>query len=210
MHEVSDFTIKNIRGKYKYIFVDEYQDTNLIQESLINAVSTGDNVFMVGDVKQSIYAFRNAEPKIFTDKFHDYKKANCKVKQFLYEIKNFEKEVKEGSILILSDLFQEGEFIDVVGLSKGKGFQGVVKRHGFSGVGGQTHGQHNRMRHPGSVGASSFPSRVFKGERMAGRMGGDRVTVKNLKVLKILQDKNIIVVNGCIPGCNNSFVVLQK
>jgi large subunit ribosomal protein L3 len=139
-----------------------------------------------------------------------YKKANCKVKQFLYEIKNFEKEVKEGSTLILSDLFQEGDFIDVVGLSKGKGFQGVVKRHGFSGVGGQTHGQHNRMRHPGSVGASSFPSRVFKGERMAGRMGGDRVTVKKLKVLKILQDKNIIVVKGCIPGCNNSFVVLQK
>ena len=112
--------------------------------------------------------------------------------------------------MILSDLFQEGDFIDVVGLSKGKGFQGVVKRHGFSGVGGQTHGQHNRMRHPGSVGASSFPSRVFKGERMAGRMGGDRVTVKKLKVLKILQDKNIIVVKGCIPGCNNSFVVLQK
>ena len=139
-----------------------------------------------------------------------YKKANCKVQQFLYEIKNFEKEVKEGSVLILSDLFQEGDFIDVVGLSKGKGFQGVVKRHGFTGVGGQTHGQHNRMRHPGSVGASSFPSRVFKGERMAGRMGGDRVTVKNLQVLKILQDKNIIVVNGCIPGCNNSFVVLQK
>lgn len=107
-------------------------------------------------------------------------------------------------------LFEEGEFVDVVGTSKGKGFQGVVKRYNFAGVGGQTHGQHNRGRHPGSIGACSWPSRVFKGMRMGGRMGNDRVKVQNLKVMRIVADKNLIVVSGSIPGAKNSFVVLEK
>ncbi|MBW3127533.1 MULTISPECIES: 50S ribosomal protein L3 [Hymenobacter] len=109
-----------------------------------------------------------------------------------------------------ADLFEEGEFVDVVGTSKGKGFQGVVKRYNFAGVGGQTHGQHNRGRHPGSIGACSWPSRVFKGMRMGGRMGNDRVKVQNLKVMRIVADKNLIVVSGSIPGAKNSYVVLEK
>lgn len=100
--------------------------------------------------------------------------------------------------------------MDAVGTSKGKGFQGVVKRHGFSGVGGQTHGQHNRLRHPGSVGASSFPSRVFPGTRMAGRTGGGRVTVQNLKVVKIIPEQNLILISGSVPGAKNSLLILQK
>jgi large subunit ribosomal protein L3 len=112
--------------------------------------------------------------------------------------------------VIKVDLFEEGEFVDVVGTSKGKGFQGVVKRYNFAGVGGQTHGQHNRGRHPGSIGACSWPSRVFKGMRMAGRMGSDRVKVQNLRVLKVLAEKNVIVVSGSVPGAKNSYIVLEK
>ena len=109
-----------------------------------------------------------------------------------------------------STLFEEGEFVDVVGTSKGKGFQGVVKRYNFQGVGGQTHGQHNRLRHPGSIGACSWPSRVFKGMRMGGRMGTDRVKVQNLKVLRVVADKNLILVSGSVPGAKNGYVVLEK
>ncbi|MBF25289.1 MAG: 50S ribosomal protein L3 [Flavobacteriales bacterium] len=104
------------------------------------------------------------------------------------------------------DLFKEGEYVDVSGTSKGKGFQGVVKRHNFRGVGDATHGKHNRMRAPGSIGAASYPARVFKGMRMAGRMGGDKVTVKNLKVLQVFLDKNVIVLEGSVPGANNSYL----
>ena len=104
------------------------------------------------------------------------------------------------------DLFNEGEFVDVTSTSKGKGFQGVVKRHGFAGVGDATHGQHNRMRAPGSIGAASYPARVFKGMRMAGRMGGKKVKIKNLKVLKILKEKNVIILKGAVPGHNNTYV----
>jgi large subunit ribosomal protein L3 len=109
-----------------------------------------------------------------------------------------------------ADFFVEGDFVDVIGTSKGKGFQGVVKRHNFAGVGGQTHGQHNRLRHPGSIGACSWPSRVFKGMRMAGRMGGNRVKVQNLKVLRVLAERNLVVVSGSVPGAKNSFVYLEK
>ncbi|RIJ36769.1 50S ribosomal protein L3 [Pontibacter oryzae] len=109
-----------------------------------------------------------------------------------------------------ANLFIEGEFVDVVGTSKGKGFQGVVKRHNFAGVGGQTHGQHNRARHPGSIGACSWPSRVFKGMRMAGRMGGNRVKVQNLTVLRIIAERNLIVVSGSVPGAKNSYVLIEK
>lgn len=108
------------------------------------------------------------------------------------------------------DIFAEGEFVDIVGVSKGKGFQGVVKRHGFAGVGGQTHGQHNRLRHPGSIGACSTPSRTFKGQLMAGKMGNARVKVKNLKVLRIIPEKNLIVVSGAIPGHIGSYVFVEK
>ncbi|MDO5509654.1 MAG: 50S ribosomal protein L3 [Weeksellaceae bacterium] len=108
------------------------------------------------------------------------------------------------------DLFKEGEFVDVTGISKGKGFQGVVKRHGFGGVGQSTHGQHNRLRAPGSIGAGSDPSRVFKGMRMAGRMGGKNTTIQNLRVVRVDEDKNLLIVKGAVPGPKNSYVIIRK
>ncbi|WP_121964036.1 50S ribosomal protein L3 [Myroides sp. N17-2] len=138
-----------------------------------------------------------------------FKKAGTSAKRKVVEIKEFAGEYKLGDV-ITADLFNEGEFVDVQGISKGKGFQGVVKRHGFGGVGQVTHGQKNRLRAPGSVGASSYPSRVFKGMRMAGRMGGVNVTVQNLRVLKVVGDKNLLVVKGAIPGHKNSYVIVQK
>ena len=137
-----------------------------------------------------------------------FKKAGTVAKKKVVEFQ-FENEYKLGEVLTV-DVFAEGEFVDVQGVSKGKGFQGVVKRHGFGGVGQATHGQHNRLRAPGSVGASSYPSRVFKGMRMAGRMGGDNVKVQNLRVLKVVAEKNLLVVKGAIPGCKNSYVIIQK
>ena len=113
-------------------------------------------------------------------------------------------------ILYQVDILEEGEFVDVVGTSKGKGFQGVVKRHGFRGVGDATHGQHNRLRAPGSIGACSTPSRVFKGMRMAGRMGGERVKMINLEVIKVLADKNVVLVKGAVPGPKGSYVIIEK
>jgi large subunit ribosomal protein L3 len=118
-------------------------------------------------------------------------------------------DLKLGDVIKV-DLFKEGEYVDVTGTSKGKGFQGVVKRHNFRGVGDATHGQHNRMRAPGSIGAASYPARVFKGMRMAGRMGGDQVTVKNLKVLQVFLDKNVIVLEGAVPGANNSYLNIRN
>ena len=139
-----------------------------------------------------------------------FKKAGTTPKRKLVEFKGFNKEFTLGETLTAPDVFIEGEFIDVVGTSKGRGFQGVVKRHGFGGVGGQTHGQHNRGRHPGSIGACSFPSRVFKGLKMAGRMGGNRVTVQNLRVLRIMSEQNLVVVSGSVPGAKNSYVIIEK
>ncbi|MCY7351888.1 MAG: 50S ribosomal protein L3 [Cytophagaceae bacterium] len=138
-----------------------------------------------------------------------FKKAGTTPKRKLVEFKEFEKAFSLGDT-VTADLFTEGEFVDAIGTSKGKGFQGVVKRHGFSGVGGATHGQHNRARHPGSIGACSFPSRVFKGLRMGGRMGNDRVKVQNLRVVKVMLEQNLIAVSGSIPGAKNSFVILEK
>jgi large subunit ribosomal protein L3 len=138
-----------------------------------------------------------------------FKKAGTVAKKKVVEFQGFESEYNLGDVIHV-DLFAEGEFVDVVGVSKGKGFQGVVKRHGFGGVGQATHGQHNRLRAPGSVGASSYPSRVFKGMRMAGRTGGDNVTVQNLRVLKVVADKNLLVIKGCVPGHKNSYVIIQK
>ena len=140
-----------------------------------------------------------------------FEKAGTTPKKVLREFTRFEEGHKKqfGEILDVT-VFIEGEYVDVSGISKGKGFQGVVKRHGFSGVGDSTHGQHNRLRAPGSLGASSWPSRVFKGMRMAGQMGNTRVTTDNLEVLKVLTDKNLLVVKGSVPGANGSIVIIQK
>ena len=138
-----------------------------------------------------------------------FRKAGTSAKKKVVEFQGFEENYKLGDNITV-EVFSEGEFVDVQGVSKGKGFQGVVKRHGFGGVGQSTHGQHNRLRAPGSVGASSYPSRVFKGMRMAGRMGGDNVKVQNLRVLKVVAEKNLLVVKGAIPGHKNSYVIIQK
>ncbi|MBR6246884.1 MAG: 50S ribosomal protein L3 [Bacteroidales bacterium] len=122
---------------------------------------------------------------------------------------DFAAELKLGDTVVIADVISEGAFVNVVGTSKGKGFQGVVKRHGFAGVGGQTHGQHNRLRHPGSMGASSWPSRVFPGMRMAGHMGDERVKVFNLPVLKVIPENNLVVVKGSVPGAKGSYVILE-
>ena len=122
---------------------------------------------------------------------------------------DFAAELKLGDTVVLGDVIAEGALVNVVGTSKGKGFQGVVKRHGFAGVGGQTHGQHNRLRHPGSMGASSWPSRVFPGMRMAGHMGDERVKVFNLPVLKVIPENNLVVVKGSVPGAKGSYVILE-
>ena len=143
-----------------------------------------------------------------------FKKANTTPKRKVVEFRDFRTEydgiVELGKEIKIADIFAEGDFLDAVGISKGKGFQGVVKRHGFSGVGGQTHGQHNRLRAPGSMGNASFASRVIKGKRLAGRMGGDRVKLANLKVVKIIADQNLILVSGSVPGAKNSTLILQK
>ena len=141
-----------------------------------------------------------------------FKKATCTPKRKLVEFKNFaeELEVKLGQAIRVEDIFTVGEYVDAIGTSKGKGFQGVVKRHGFSGVGDRTHGQHNRERAPASIGGSSYPARVFKGMRMAGRTGGQRVKVASLKVLKILPEHNLIVLNGAVPGPLNAYIILEK
>ena len=138
-----------------------------------------------------------------------FKKAGTTPKKKLVEFRDFEGEHNLGDAVTV-DLFVEGEFVDVAGTSKGKGFQGVVKRHNFRGVGDATHGQHNRMRAPGSIGAASYPARVFKGMRMAGQMGNKRVKVTNLQVMKVFPEKNLLVVKGAIPGPKNSYVIVEK
>ena len=140
-----------------------------------------------------------------------FKKAGTTPKRKLVEFKaDFEGELKLGTTFTVADIFTEDvKFVDVTGTSKGKGFQGVVHRHHFAGVGGQTHGQHNRLRHPGSMGASSWPSRVLPGMRMAGHMGSERVKVENLQVLKVLPENNLIVVKGSVPGAKGSYVILE-
>ena len=138
-----------------------------------------------------------------------FKKAGTTAKRKVIEFQGFDEEHKLGDELTV-EVFTEGEFVDVSAVSKGKGFQGVVKRHGFAGVGQATHGQHNRLRAPGSIGAASYPARVFKGMRMAGRMGGKNVTVQNLRVLKVVAEKNLLVVKGAIPGHKNAYVIIQK
>ena len=150
-----------------------------------------------------------AEKRATKAELGHFKKAGTSVKKKVVEFQGFEDNYKLGDTITV-DFFTEGEFVDITGVSKGKGFQGVVRRHGFGGVGQTTHGQHNRLRAPGSVGASSYPSRVFKGMRMAGRMGAEKVTVQNLKVLKVVAEKNLLVVKGCIPGHKNAYVTIHK
>ncbi|EKY11498.1 50S ribosomal protein L3 [Capnocytophaga sp. oral taxon 324] len=150
-----------------------------------------------------------AEKRATKAELGHFKKAGTSVKRKVVEFQGFEDNYKLGDTITV-DFFTEGEFVDITGVSKGKGFQGVVRRHGFGGVGQTTHGQHNRLRAPGSVGASSYPSRVFKGMRMAGRMGAEKVTVQNLKVLKVVTEKNLLVVKGCIPGHKNAYVTIHK
>ena len=137
------------------------------------------------------------------------KKAGTVAKRKVVEFQDFEEDYKLGDTITVEH-FIEGEFVDVSGITKGKGFQGVVKRHGFGGVGQATHGQHNRLRAPGSIGAASYPARVFKGMRMAGQMGNEKVKVENLRVLKVVAEKNLLVVKGCIPGHKNAYVTITK
>lgn len=138
-----------------------------------------------------------------------FAKAGVAPKHKVVEVRNCELEVAAGDEIDLS-AFEEGDVVSVVGTSKGKGFQGVVKRHGFGGVGQATHGQHNRLRAPGAIGACSYPARVFKGTRMAGRMGGDRVKVSNLQILKIFKDENLVLIKGALPGAKGSYVIIEK
>jgi large subunit ribosomal protein L3 len=157
---------------------------------------------------QVAFGDKNEKHSISAEKNH-FAKANTSVKKHVTEFRNCSLEKALGETITV-DIFTEGEKVDVVGTTKGKGFQGVVKRHGFSGVGQQSHGQHDRQRAPGSIGNSSDASRVFKGVRMAGRMGNDRVKVKSLKVIKIFPEKNYILVNGSVPGHIGSIVYIQK
>jgi large subunit ribosomal protein L3 len=138
-----------------------------------------------------------------------FKAAGVDPKRYLAEFKGFEGDYKTGDT-ITADLFSEADFVDVVGVSKGKGYQGVVKRHGFGGVGQSTHGQHNRLRAPGSIGACSYPAKVFKGMRMAGQTGNQQVTVQNLQVLKVIPEHNIIMLKGSIPGSKGSIISIEK
>ena len=138
-----------------------------------------------------------------------FKRAEDTPKRHLAEFKDFDHVSNLGDTINVS-LFSDEDFVDVIGTSKGKGFQGVVKRHGFGGVGQSTHGQHNRARKPGSIGACSYPAKVFKGMRMGGQLGGDRVTVQNLKVLKVIEEHNLLLIKGSVPGCKGSIVIIEK
>jgi len=167
-----------------------------------NEEKDGYNSVQLGFIDKKERNINNAEAGHF-------KTAKTAPKSNLFEFKNFENELSVGDVLNV-DHFIEGEFVDISGTSKGKGFQGVVKRHGFAGVGQSTHGQHNRLRAPGSIGAASYPARVFKGMKMAGQMGNEKVTVQNLKVIKVVPEKNLLVIKGCVPGHKNSIVTIRK
>ncbi|MBU2466574.1 MAG: 50S ribosomal protein L3 [Bacteroidetes bacterium] len=160
------------------------------------------------DAVQLAYGDKNEKHTTGALKGH-FEKAGTTPKIMVSEFTRFEKKKSLGETVTV-EVFMEGEFVDVVGVSKGKGFQGVVKRHGFAGVGQATHGQHNRLRAPGSIGASSYPARVFKGMRMAGRMGGDRVKLINLQIVKIIPEKNLILVKGAVPGPKNGFLKIGR
>ena len=157
---------------------------------------------------QLSYDDKSEKQSVKSEKGH-FKKTNTVPKKKILEFKGFEEDLKLGDSLTVNH-FIEGEFVDVSGISKGKGFQGVVKRHGFAGVGQSTHGQHNRLRAPGSIGAASYPARVFKGMKMAGQTGNKKVKIQNLKVLKVIPEKNLIVIKGAVPGHKNSYIIVEK
>ena len=157
---------------------------------------------------QLSYDDKSEKQSIKSEKGH-FSKIKTLPKKKIIEFKDFEEDLKLGDSLTVNH-FIEGEFVDVSGISKGKGFQGVVKRHGFAGVGQSTHGQHNRLRAPGSIGAASYPARVFKGMKMAGQTGNKKVKIQNLKVLKVIPEKNLIVIKGAVPGHKNSYIIVEK
>ncbi len=138
-----------------------------------------------------------------------FQKAGTTPKAKLVEFKEYEDEFKLGDVVTV-DIMEENMFVDITGISKGKGFQGVVKRHGFSGVGETSHGQQDRVRAPGSIGNASFPGRVFRGKKMAGRMGGDRVVIENLRVIKVIPESNLLLIKGSVPGANGSYLIIEK
>ncbi|MEE3036950.1 MAG: 50S ribosomal protein L3 [Bacteroidota bacterium] len=162
----------------------------------------GYNAFQLGFEDQK-------ESRVNKPKLGHFKKSKTTPKKKLVEFRDFDVDLQLGDSVTV-DIFVEGEYVDVVGTSKGKGFQGVVKRYNFRGVGDATHGQHNRMRAPGSIGAASYPARVFKGMRMAGQMGNARVKETNLMVMKVFPEKNLLVVKGAVPGPKNSYVIVEK
>ncbi len=138
-----------------------------------------------------------------------FQKAGTTPKAKLVEFKEYEAEFKLGDVVTV-DIMEENMFVDITGISKGKGFQGVVKRHGFSGVGETSHGQQDRVRAPGSIGNASFPGRVFRGKKMAGRMGGERVVIENLRVIKVIPESNLLLIKGSVPGANGSYLIIEK
>jgi large subunit ribosomal protein L3 len=157
---------------------------------------------------QLAFGDKKEKHTLLAEKNH-FAKANTTVKKYIKEIRDSESDKNVGDTITV-EIFAEGDKVDVVGTTKGKGFQGVVKRHGFHGVGGQSHGQHDRSRAPGSIGGSSYPARVFKGMRMGGRMGQDKVQIKGLQVVKIFPEKNYLLISGSVPGHNGSIVLIQK
>ncbi len=186
------------------------------KQTAVTIIEAGPNVVTQVKTKDSDgygalqLAFSDKKEKHSTQaEINHFAKAQTSPKKFVKEFRNYSIEKTLGETITV-DIFSEGEKVEVIGTTKGKGFQGVVKRHGFSGVGAQSHGQHDRQRAPGSIGNSSDASRVFKGMRMAGRMGGDRVKMKGLKVVKIFPEKNYILISGSVPGHNGSIVLIQK
>ena len=180
-------------------------------------ILVGYDIFVYSDARSVVAVFDEAVQVAYDDKSEKhtsssllghFKKAGVTPKRKLVEFKGLG-EVNLGDTLTV-EKFAEGDWVDVTGISKGKGFQGVVKRHGFAGVGGQTHGQHNRQRKPGSLGASSYPSRVFPGKRLPGQMGGETVKVLNLKVVKVIPESNLILVKGSVPGAKGSYLTIEK
>jgi large subunit ribosomal protein L3 len=194
-------SIYDASGKYIAVTVVEASPNVVTQVKTKESDGYSSLQLAYGDVKE-----KNTSNQMIGH----FKKASTTPKKRVVEFRNCSISKTLGETITIADVFQEGDKITAVGTSKGKGFQGVIKRHGFGGVGQSTHGQHNRLRAPGSIGASAYPSKVVKGLRMAGRMGNDRVTIKNLRVARLLPEQNIILVKGSIPGHNGSIIVLEK
>jgi large subunit ribosomal protein L3 len=194
-------SVFNEAGKYVAVTVIE---------AVPNIVTQVKSVDSDGYKALQLSAFEAKEKNTTKALVGHFQSASTTPKKKVVEFRDSSLDKQLGDEVQIADLFKEGDKISAVGISKGKGFQGVVKRHGFKGVGGTTHGQHNRLRAPGSIGASSFPSKVFKGMKMGGRMGNDTVKVKNLVIVKILADKNLMLVKGAVPGHKGSFVIIEK